>query len=30
MTATRHIGKESNDWERQAILGLDADADVTP
>lgn len=26
MTATRHIGKESNDWERQAILGWDADA----
>lgn len=23
MTATRHIGKESNDWERQAVLGLD-------
>lgn len=26
MTATRHIGKESNDWERQAVLGLSADA----
>lgn len=26
MTATRHIGKESNDWERQAILGWDAKA----
>jgi len=26
MTATRHIGKESNDWERQAILGWDAEA----
>jgi uncharacterized protein with von Willebrand factor type A (vWA) domain len=24
MIATRHIGKESNDWERQAILGLNA------
>lgn len=26
MTATRHIGKESNDWGRQAILGWDAEA----
>ncbi|RIJ66172.1 hypothetical protein D1604_09620 [Brevundimonas sp. LPMIX5] len=26
MIATRHIGKESNDWERQAILGWDAEA----
>lgn len=26
MTATRHIGKESNDWERQAVLGWDAEA----
>ncbi|WP_147417676.1 hypothetical protein [Sphingomonas cavernae] len=25
MTATRHIGKESNDWERQAVLGFSAD-----
>jgi hypothetical protein len=23
-TATHHIGKESNDWERQAVLGLTA------
>jgi hypothetical protein len=22
----QHIGKEANDWERQAVLGLDADA----
>ena len=28
MIATRHIGKESNDWERQAILGLDPDAAI--
>jgi len=26
MIATRHIGKESNDWERQAVLGWDAGA----
>ena len=26
MTAVRHIGKESNDWERQAYVGLSADA----
>lgn len=26
VTATRHIGKESNDWERQAVLGLSAQA----
>lgn len=26
MIATRHIGKESNDWEAQAILGLNLDA----
>jgi hypothetical protein len=26
MTFARHIGKESNDWERQAALGLSADA----
>lgn len=25
MTAARQIGKESNDWERQALLGLDED-----
>lgn len=26
MLATKHIGKESNDWERQAILGFDPGA----
>ena len=26
MLATQHIGKESNDWERQAILGFDPEA----
>ena len=26
MTETVHIGKESNDWERQAVLGLNPDA----
>lgn len=26
MIATRHIGKESNDWETQAVLGLRPDA----
>lgn len=26
MTIARHIGKESNDWERQAMLGLNADS----
>lgn len=26
MTAVRHIGKESTDWERQAHVGLSADA----
>jgi hypothetical protein len=26
VTAVQHIGKEANDWERQAVLGLDADA----
>ncbi|WP_159012841.1 DNA polymerase domain-containing protein [Acidisoma sp. S159] len=26
--SVRHIGKESNDWERQAILGFDKDAIV--
>ncbi len=26
VTGVRHIGKESNDWERQAILGYDAEA----
>lgn len=28
MVATRHIGKESNDWERQAILGISRDSEV--
>jgi len=27
VSAVRHIGKESNEWERQAMLGLDAEAD---
>lgn len=27
VSGVRHIGKESNDWERQAVLGLAADAD---
>jgi hypothetical protein len=26
MTAVQHIGKESQDWERQAMLGFDSDA----
>lgn len=26
VTAVRHIGKESQDWEMQAVLGLDPDA----
>jgi hypothetical protein len=26
MVATQHIGKEANDWERQAYLGLDKGA----
>lgn len=25
-TSVQHIGKEANDWERQAVLGLSADA----
>ena len=25
VAGTRHIGKEFNDWERQAVLGLNAD-----
>lgn len=29
MTETRHVGKESHDWERQAVLGLDHDSEVT-
>ncbi|RXD03754.1 hypothetical protein EQZ23_15705 [Sphingomonas sp. UV9] len=29
MTETRHIGKESHDWERQAVLGLSLDSEVT-
>ena len=28
MTETRHIGKESHDWERQAVLGLSNDSEV--
>ena len=28
MTATHHIGKESHDWERQAMIGLSADAEI--
>ncbi|WP_414900769.1 hypothetical protein ACMT1E_13050 [Sphingomonas flavalba] len=28
MTSTRHIGKESHDWERQAILGPNLDSEV--
>ena len=28
MTGTQHIGKESHDWERQAVLGLSADAEI--
>jgi DNA polymerase elongation subunit (family B) len=28
MTIARHIGKESNDWERQAVLGLSADSQI--
>ncbi len=27
VSGVRHIGKESNDWERQAVLGLAADAE---
>jgi hypothetical protein len=25
MTETNHIGKESHDWERQAMIGLSVD-----
>ena len=28
MVGTRHIGKESHDWERQAILGLSLDSEI--
>lgn len=28
MTKTRHIGKESHDWERQAVLGLCLESEV--
>jgi hypothetical protein len=28
VAGVRHIGKESNDWERQAVLGLAADAEL--
>ena len=28
MTATHHIGKESYDWERQAMIGLNADSEI--
>ena len=28
MIETRHIGKESHDWERQAIIGLSADSEI--
>lgn len=28
MSGTRHIGKESHDWERQAVLGMNADSEV--
>ena len=28
MTGARHIGKESHDWERQAILGLSLDSEI--
>jgi hypothetical protein len=29
VTGTRHIGKEANDWERQAVLGLNAESEPT-
>ncbi|MGI4949208.1 MAG: hypothetical protein ACRYHC_11065 [Janthinobacterium lividum] len=29
MTSTRHIGKESHDWERQATFGLNLDSEVS-
>ena len=28
MTGTQHIGKESHDWERQAVLGLSLESEV--
>jgi hypothetical protein len=28
MTGTHHIGKESHDWERQAVLGLSVDSEI--
>lgn len=28
MTATHHIGKESHNWERQAIIGLSLDSEI--
>jgi hypothetical protein len=28
VSGVRHIGKESNGWEEQAVLGLDADAEL--
>jgi hypothetical protein len=28
MTGTLHIGKESHDWERQALLGLNLDSEI--
>ena len=28
MTGTQHIGKESHDWERQAVLGISSDAQL--
>jgi hypothetical protein len=28
MVGTRHIGKESHDWERQAILGINLDSEI--
>lgn len=28
MSGTQHIGKESHDWERQAVLGLSADTEI--
>lgn len=28
MTATHHIGKESHDWERQAVIGLNLESEI--
>ena len=28
MTETRHIGKESHDWERHAVLGMNVDSEI--